>query len=609
LLRCYLLPLLRVVLTHLLSDNQLSMLPLKGLKTMIPTSIRWRLPLSYAAIALLATLSLGVVLLTTLRSYTIQRELDYLTNNARAISVAMTYLLETEPSPDVLQARLRSFSFLSQTRVRLLDESGTVVADSLSPQERRARVGLFAAAGPDTIWSAGAALLPGNEEVQDVRVEIERLQGSPGDIDPDQIEHLLLPSGESEANTVREDIIIVVNDAPNERVITRTLVTTANGTTAVTRSIARLQSDTFEQPLPDLIDPIFFTVAGTPYGFELDAELAEDGQRSDQSVRRGFYDLDGGLNTIELSEGPAYGRQILTSVARGWAIASGVAVVLAAGAGWLVSRQLSTPLLALTRVTTTMAEGDLSARADVSRRDELGRLARSYNDMANRVEETVIALRRFVADAAHELQTPLTALNTDLELIAAGPDDGERRAFVERAQTQVRRLETLTTGLLELSRLEAGASPTPFTPIDLAALIRDMSERYASRAEQAGLSFELDLPAEATMVRGNQGQLYLAISNLLDNALKFTPAGGAVKVKLQTEPDHIELSVEDTGIGLRPEDLPQLFSRFHRGRNAAAYPGSGLGLAIVKTIVEGRGGQVSAENTGHGARFVVRAPF
>jgi signal transduction histidine kinase len=218
-------------------------------------------------------------------------------------------------------------------------------------------------------------------------------------------------------------------------------------------------------------------------------------------------------------------------------------------------------------------------------------------------------LRRFVADAAHELQTPLTALNTDLELIAGGSSDKERHSFVERAQTQVRRLETLTTSLLELSRLEAGGVPTPFRPVDLTALIRDMSEHYASRAEQAGLSFELDLSPEAAMVRGNQGQLYLAVSNLLDNALKFTPARGAVKVKLQTKPDYIKLSVEDTGIGLLPEDLPQLFSRFHRGRNAAAYPGSGLGLAIVKTIVEGHGGQVSAENTGQGARFVVRVPF
>jgi signal transduction histidine kinase len=569
---------------------------------MIPTSIRWRLPLSYAAIALLATLSLGVVLLTTLRSYYIQRELDYLTNNARTISVAMTHLLESEPSPEALQARLRSFSFLSQTRVRLLGESDEVIADSLSPQERRARVGLF------TAWQDMPGLPLGNNEIQDVQIEVERLHDLPSDVDPDQIEHLLLPGDESEVDTIREDIIIVVNDAPNQRVITRTLVTTANGTTAVTRSTARLQGDPFEQPGSDLIDPVYFTVAGTPYGFELDAGLAEDGRRSDQSVRQGFYNLDGNLNTIELAEGPAYGRQILTSVARGWAIASGVAVVLAAGAGWLVSRQLSTPLLALTEVTTTMAAGDLSARADIARRDELGRLARSYNDMADRVEETVVALRRFVADAAHELQTPLTALNTDLELIAAGPNDKERHTSVERAQTQVRRLETLTTSLLKLSRLEAGASPTPFASIDLAALIRDMSERYASRAEQAGLSFELDLPAEATMVRGNQGQLYLAVSNLLDNALKFTPAGGAVQVRLQAEPDQIKLSVEDSGIGLLPEDLPQLFSRFHRGRNAAAYPGSGLGLAIVKAIIEGHNGQVSAERMSEGTRFWVRLP-
>ena len=139
---------------------------------------------------------------------------------------------------------------------------------------------------------------------------------------------------------------------------------------------------------------------------------------------------------VELSEGPAIGREILTSVAWGWAGSSAVAVLIAAGVGWLISRRLSIPLLALTGATSRMAEGELSTRAQVVRKDELGQLATSFNEMAARVENTVVTLRRFVADAAHELHTPLTALRTNLDLMVRDGESTDRRGLVERAQVE-----------------------------------------------------------------------------------------------------------------------------------------------------------------------------
>lgn len=561
---------------------------------MIPKSIRWRLPLSYAAIALLAALALGVVLLTTLRSYYIQRELDYLNRNAQAISLAVLYLLESDPSPEALEARLRSFSFLSQTRVRLMDETGAVVADSLSPQQQRKRVALYSVGPPPGIWQEDES--PGTYQIE--------IKGQQIPFDPELVHEIQSPPSSLDRNqgveTKREDIIIMIDDNAQQRLITRTLVVTREDSPTTTHTSAHMPVAASGQPITDTLKPVFFTVAGTPYGFDLNAELADDNQRSDQSVQYAFHDVEGNLKTIELSEGPAYGRQILNSVARGWAIASGVAVVLAAATGWLISRQLSIPLLALTEITTQMAEGDLSVRADLSRRDELGRLAGSFNNMAAQVEEKVITLRRFVADAAHELHTPLTALRTDLELIAGEPADTNRRAFIARAQSQVERLRALTAGLLELSRLEAGPAASDYTVLDFADLIRATSEPYASQAEQAGLTFTLNLATEPVTIPGNKTQLQMTLGNLLDNALKFTPQGGQITVSLQAQPVWVELKIEDTGIGIPPEDVPQLFSRFHRGRNAAAYPGSGLGLAIVKAIVEGHSGQVRAEQTGRG---------
>jgi two-component system sensor histidine kinase MprB len=255
-----------------------------------------------------------------------------------------------------------------------------------------------------------------------------------------------------------------------------------------------------------------------------------------------------------------------------------------------------------------MASGDLAARADVARDDELGILARSFNGMADRVEEIVVTLRSFVSDAAHEIHTPLTALQTNLELARQDAQAGSDEHVVQ-AQAQVERLEALTSGLLDLSRLES-ASPAPgFEPVSLVPLVRDLSEPFASRAEQERLAFELSLLTAPVSVLGDRGQIRRALTNLLDNALKFTPEGGTVRLGVGQEDGKAVLWVEDTGIGIPEADLPHLFQRFHRGRNAAAYPGSGLGLAIVRVIVEGHQGQVQAENTEPGARFTLRLPL
>jgi signal transduction histidine kinase len=263
-----------------------------------------------------------------------------------------------------------------------------------------------------------------------------------------------------------------------------------------------------------------------------------------------------------------------------------------------VSRRFNAPLESLTRTTTQMAAGDLSARADIEREDEFGLLANSFNTMAETIETKVAALRRFVADAAHELGTPLTALRTNLELI----DD----EHIPLALEQVERMDALTRSLLDLSQLEALDSEIQFDEIDLAALLRELSEPYASRADQAELSFNLEIENDPAIINGDAVQIGTLIQNLLDNAIKFTPAGGQVNVKLSEQVDAVQLTVADTGIGIPEDDMPHLFSRFHRGRNASAYPGSGLGLAIVKVIADQQGARIRVDSDESGTVFVVQ---
>jgi signal transduction histidine kinase len=328
------------------------------------------------------------------------------------------------------------------------------------------------------------------------------------------------------------------------------------------------------------------------------AEETEIGRRSEQVVRQAYYDENKQLmGYIELSQGPAFGREILRSILWGWGISAVAAVLLAAAAGTWVSHRFSAPLESLTQITAKMARGDLSSRSDITRQDEFGQLARSFNRMADTIEAKVDALRRFVADAAHELHTPLTALHTNLELV--------NDKHLEPALEQVERMDALTRGLLDLSELEATAFDKHYEDVDLAALLRNLAEPYASQAEQSGLDFNLIIHSDPAMVRGDQMQLRALIQNLLDNAIKFTPEGGEVRVILSQQDNDVRLLISDTGIGIPEDDLPNLFSRFQRGRNASDYPGSGLGLAIVKTIADQHGADIEVILNPAGTAFEI----
>ncbi len=404
---------------------------------------------------------------------------------------------------------------------------------------------------------------------------------------------------------------------------------TVSNTNTLSLDIRRQQSE--GEPNPDVIggSETFLSIQGDRYNpppehqggqrypvglapdstSRLIAGIASGDVRTDLRVTVPLFSNEGEiLGYLELSESPAFGSEIIENVAEK-AVGAGVAaVLLAAVVGWIASRRISRPVLSLADVTRSMAEGNLAARIQLNRRDELGLLARTFNMMAERVENTVVTLKRFVADAAHELNTPLTALRTNLELAAAGECPDDFRADISRAQAELTRLETLTKSLLTLSRLEAHSNERVRETVDLRELACREHEKYASRADQAGINWILAAPPAAVPVQANEKQLVSVVDNLLDNALKFTPAEGTVTLSLFTTPDNIELSVMDTGIGIPGEDLPKVFSRFHRGRNAASYPGNGLGLAITKAIIEDHQGQISVTSDGKGTSFIIHLP-
>lgn len=312
---------------------------------------------------------------------------------------------------------------------------------------------------------------------------------------------------------------------------------------------------------------------------------------------------------VRLSEGPASGRDALMAAVVAWVLAAALAVGLAALVGWLMARRISRPVVALTEASDRMAAGDLGARAPVAGGDEVGRLAESFNDMAARVEATVTSLRRFVADAAHEIGTPLTALQADLELAERKVRGDDERRLVDRALTQTDRLAVLSDNLLQLSRLEADEPAAERYVADLASVAREVADAVASRAEQAGVELVVDVAVDPLTVALAPARLQTVLANLLDNAVKFTPEGGTVTLGVCGEAGRAVASVSDTGVGIPAEEQGAVFERFHRARNASAYPGSGLGLPIVQAVVERAGGTVSLASSPTGSTFRVTLPL
>src|SRR4051812_34698000 len=268
----------------------------------------------------------------------------------------------------------------------------------------------------------------------------------------------------------------------------------------------------------------------------------------------------------------------------------------------LSARSVVRPVTDLTEAAEHVsATGDLGRRVPAGGADEVGRLAARFNAMLDRLQESVVAQRRLIADASHELRTPVTSLRTNLEVLREEPDlpADERDRLLDDVVHQTEELGALVGDLIDLARDGEGRAAVEDVRLD--ALV---SEAVA-RAARFSREIEFVTQLEACVVEGVPERLGRAVNNLLDNAARHSAPGGRVEVTLTGG----ALSVRAHGSGLMEADLPHLFDRFYRGAGVREHPGSGLGLAIVRQVAEQHGGSVRAENAeGGGARFILRLP-
>jgi heavy metal sensor kinase len=289
------------------------------------------------------------------------------------------------------------------------------------------------------------------------------------------------------------------------------------------------------------------------------------------------------------------------------------AALLAAGiGGFLLARKSLTPVVAMSNQAEHISARNLHERLQVrNARDELGHLASVFNELLSRLDRSFEGMRGFMADASHELRTPLSIIRGEADVaLSQDRDSADYKAALAIIQDEAKRLSRLVDDMLELARADAGQRPLRLAAFYLNDLVDECCRAAQVLAAQKGLSLQAE-PAPDISFQGDEDILRRMLLNLLDNAIKYTPAGGAVTVTLKQEPGFIKISVSDTGIGIPAEAAPQVFERFYRISKARsrADGGSGLGLSIAKWAAEAHKGSITvASQPNQGSTFTVILP-
>jgi len=290
-----------------------------------------------------------------------------------------------------------------------------------------------------------------------------------------------------------------------------------------------------------------------------------------------------------------------------------VGVLLAGGGGWLLARRALRPVDEMTQTAHRISGEHLSQRLQESGNgDELDRLAKTLNNMLSRLDKAIRQMRQFSADASHELQTPLTILKGEMEVALLQPRSQEEyQSVLLSGLEEIERINHLVSGLLLLARADGGVLRLDHQDIELNDLVADICNQMSIVAADRSIHFHTGSLSPVT-VRGDREHLRRLVLNLVDNALKYTPPGGSVKLTLEAKSPWAILAITDSGIGIAVEEQKKIFTRFHRVSEARSSGGggAGLGLSIALSIAEAHGGRIEVNSVpNEGSTFSVYLPI
>jgi len=380
------------------------------------------------------------------------------------------------------------------------------------------------------------------------------------------------------------------------------------GTAALILSIEnRLALDVEDNAIYLLADPELHRIAGNLLNwppmvtrndgrYELQVQRA--GVRSLAFVQR--YDLPNGDHLLVGRDIQARSqlRRLLTDALL-WAM--GVVLVMATIGGLFVRLLFRRALASLSATTTAIAAGDFGRRVPLSgRRDEFDQMAETVNEMLDRITRLMDGVRQVSNAIAHDLRTPITRARARLEEAASHAEtEEELRAAIERATSDLDGIVAIFQGLLRIAEIEAGSRRAAFAETDLVPLLQGVAELYEAVAEEKNVRLELRLPERLTAY-GDPALIQQAVANLIDNAVKFSPEGAAVRLEASAQGSAACITVADQGPGIPPEDRKHATERFFRGEKARSTPGSGLGLALVQAVAQLHGGRLELSDAAPG---------
>ena len=328
-------------------------------------------------------------------------------------------------------------------------------------------------------------------------------------------------------------------------------------------------------------------------------------------IRSGqWVDHDGHKYYLAIGRALDYNDKVISDFTRNYFSLLPIVIVLSGLLGWFLAGRALDPVNSVAATAQRITHSNLDMQIPLRRAgDELDRLIEAFNHMMTRLNCSFEQIRQFSTDVSHELRTPLTVVRGQLEvaLFTAQTVDEYREAMAD-ALEGVERLSNIVRALLLLSQAESGQLVLQKSQLDFVGLVRELTDQHQIPAEAQGVKLSADLPANCTIC-ADRVQIERMVSNLLGNAIKYTPAGGRVKVQLRSDSDRVRLAVEDTGVGIAQDHLPHIFDRFYRVPSADPEKGLGLGLSFVAWIVKAHGGTVEVESErGKGTRFLVTLP-
>ncbi len=279
------------------------------------------------------------------------------------------------------------------------------------------------------------------------------------------------------------------------------------------------------------------------------------------------------------------------------------AIIIAVIVSIIFSRGVVSPLRAVMNASQRIADGHYDERVKVQGSDELSQLAARFNQMAGKLEQIEAMRLRLIGDVSHELRTPLAAIKGSMEGLMDGVLPATEETYRD-LYSEADRLNRLVDDLQELSRVEAGAYQLNIQPVDVLTLTQTVMKRLGPQFESKRISLDFKLASDLPHVLADEDRAIQVLTNLVGNALRYTPEGGAVTVSVTQHDNEIQFAVRDNGIGISSEHLPHIFDRFYRvdkSRSRRAGGGSGIGLTIARALVEAQGGRIWVESDGEGS--------